>query len=309
MQEKYYSIIRHLSFWTFSLAFIFLTPVIVYYSLGYKFDIKSKKFLKTGALSIKTFPRAITVYLDGQKMDELTPSTIRELMPRKYNLVLEKEGFYPYSMEIEIKPSLVNSVDVFLVPKIEGIEKVKFDFNIYKFFLMRQIFTEKILVFTDKGIYFLDTGFEGVKKISEQVFEERLANSIEEVIANNNKLIFWNKKNIWVVDVSSENVSSGNMASLIYTAENNIKDVFLGLRERYLIVADGLKVVAVDMENLGMNFEIYNLNNNNSKIFYDARSETLYIKDKIPHTESFSLFKIEIMPLVGGRISNERRKD
>lgn len=309
MQEKYYSIIRHLSFWTFSLAFIFLTPVIVYYSLGYKFDIKSKKFLKTGALSIKTFPRAITVYLDGQKMDELTPSTIRELMPRKYNLVLEKEGFYPYSMEIEIKPSLVNSVDVFLVPKIEGIEKVKFDFNIYKFFLMRQIFTEKILVFTDKGIYFLDTGFEGVKKISEQVFEERLANSIEEVIANNNKLIFWNKKNIWVVDVSSENVSSGNMASLVYTAENNIKDVFLGLRERYLIVADGLKVVAVDMENLGMNFEIYNLNNNNSKIFYDARSETLYIKDKIPHTESFSLFKIEIMPLVGGRISNERRKD
>jgi len=309
MQEKYYSLLRHLSFWLFSLAFVILTPIIVYYSLGYKFDIKSKKFLKTGALSIKTFPRAVTVYLDGEKMDELTPSTIRELMPRKYNVVLEKEGFYPYNMEIEIKPSLVNNIDVFLIPKIKGVEKIKFDFNIYRFFLLRQIFTEKILIFTDKGIYFLDTNLEGIKKVSEQIFEEHLANSIEEVIANNNKLIFWNKKNIWVIDISNENFPSANMANLVYTAERNIKDAFLGLRERYLIVNDGLKVVALDMDNLGVSFEIYTLNNLNSKIFYDARSETLYIRDKIPHTENFSLFKIEIMPLIGGRISNERRKD
>lgn len=309
MQEKYYSFLRHLSFWLFSSAFVILTPIIVYYSLGYKFDIRSKKFLKTGALSIKTFPRAITVYLDGDKMSELTPSTIRELMPRKYSLALEKEGFYPYNMEIEIKPSLVHNIDVFLIPKIKGIEKIKFDFNIYRFFLLRQIFTEKILAFTDKGIYFLDTDFEGIKKISEQILEEHVANSIEEVIANNNKLIFWNKKNIWIVDISNENFPAANPASLVYTAERNIKDAFLGLRERYLIVNDGLKVVAVDMDNLGVTFEIYTLNNPNSKIFYDARSETLYIKNKIPQTDSFSLFKIEIMPLIGGRIPNERRKD
>jgi len=309
MQEKYYSFLRHFSFWLFSLAFVILTPVIVYYSLGYKFDIKSKKFLKTGALSIKTFPRAVTVYLDGKKIDELTPGTIRELMPHKYNLVLEKEGFYPYNMEIEIKPSLVNNIDVFLIPKIKGVEKVKFDFNIYGFFLLRQIFTEKILIFTDKGIYFLDTDLEGIKKVSEQIFEEHLANSIEEVIANNNKLIFWNKKNIWVVDISNENFPSTDTANPVYTAGKSIKDAFLGLRERYLIVNDGLKVIALDMDNLGVSFEIYTLNNLNAKIFYDARSETLYIKDKIPRTENFSLFKIEIMPLIGGRISNERRKD
>jgi|GEM_PF-1109377 len=309
MQEKYYSFIRHLSFWLFSLAFIILTPIIVYYSLGYKFDVKSKKFLKTGALSIKTLPRAITVYLDGEKMNEATPSTIRELMPRKYSLVLEKEGFYPYHMEIEIKPSLVNSVDVFLIPEIKGIEKIEFDFNIYKFFLMRQMFAEKILVFTDSGIYFLDTNFEGVKKVSEQIFEERLASSIEEVIANNNKLIFWNKKNIWVIDISNENSSLGDPAKPIYTAERTIKDAFLGLRERYLIINDGLKVIALDMDNLGVSFELYTLNSSNSKIFYDTYSETLYIRDKIAQGNTFSLFKIEIMPLIEGRISNERRKD
>ncbi|MFA5008792.1 MAG: PEGA domain-containing protein [Candidatus Omnitrophota bacterium] len=309
MQEKYYSFLRHLSFWLFSSAFVILTPVIVYYSLGYKFDVKSKKFLKTGALLIKTFPRAITVYLDGEKMDEFTPTTIRELMPRKYNLALEKDGFYPYHMEVEIKPSLVNSVDVFLLPKIRGIEKIKFNFNIYKFFVIKQIFAEKILVFTDKGIYFLGADLEGVKKVSEQVFEENLASSIQEVIANNNKLIFWNKKNVWIIDISSDSLPDSNIASLVYTAVRNIKDAFLGLKERYLIVNDGLKVVALDMDNLGISFEIYTLNNSNSKIFYNARSETLYIKDKMPHSEVFSLFKIEMMPLIGERISDGRNKD
>jgi hypothetical protein len=309
MQEKYYSFIRHLSFWLFSLVFIALTPIIVYYSLGYKFDIKSKKFLKTGALSIKTFPRSVTVYLDGKKMGELAPSTIRELIPRKYNLILEKEGFYSYNMEIEIKPSLVDTVDVFLIPKIEGIVKTKLEFNIYRFFLLRQIFTEKILVFTDKGIYFLDTDLEGVKKISEYIFEEQLANSIGDVIVNNNKLIFWNKKNIWVMDVSNDSQAAATAPILIYTAEKGIKDAFLGLRERYLIINDGLKVVALDTDNLGMNFEIYTLKSPNSKMFYDARSEALYIRDKIAQAESFSLFKIEMMPLVEGKNSNERRKD
>ncbi|MFA5337514.1 MAG: PEGA domain-containing protein [Candidatus Omnitrophota bacterium] len=309
MREKYYSLLRHISFWLFSLAFVILTPVIVYYSLGYKFDIKSKKFLKTGALSIKTFPRAITVYLDGRKMDELAPSTIQELMPRKYDLVLEKEGFYPYRMEIEIRPSLVNNVDVFLLPKIRGIEKIKFNFNIYKFFVIKQIFTEKILVFTDKGIYFLDADWEGTKKISEQVFTEALAGSIQGVIENNNKLIFWNRKNVWIVDTSNEKTLNANMASPLYTAERNIKDVFLGLKERYVIVNDGLKVIALDMDNLGVSFEIYALNNSNSKIVYNARSEILYIRDKLPQTGTFSLFKIEIMPLIGERLSDERRKD
>jgi len=309
MQEKYYSLLRHISFWLFSLAFVILTPVIVYYSLGYKFDIQSKKFLKTGALSIKTFPRAITVYLDGKKMDESTPSTIRELMPRKYDLVLEKDGFYPYQIEIEIMPSLVNSIDVFLIPKIKGIEKIKFDFNIYKFFVIKQIFTEKILIFTDKGIYFLDADLEGAKKISGQIFTEALANSIQEVIENNNKLIFWNRKNVWIVDTANEKTLNANMASLLYTAERNIKDAFLGLRERYVIVNDGLKVIALDTDNLGISFEIYTLNNLNSKIFYDARSEILYIRDRLPQTATFSFFKIEIMPLIEERLSDERRKD
>jgi len=63
------------------------------------------------------------------------------------------------------------------------------------------------------------------------------------------------------------------------------------------------------MDNLGVSFELYTLNSSNSKIFYDTYSETLYIRDKIAQGNTFSLFKIEIMPLIEGRISNERRKD
>jgi hypothetical protein len=166
MREKsYYLFLRKLFFWLFSFSFILFTPVIVYYSLGYKFDIKSKKFLKTGAISIKTFPKGISVYLDGKKINETSPCILRDLMPQEYTIDLEKEGFYPYSVTVEVKPSFIEKVDVFLVPQMGDVKKLAADLYIYKFFIIKHLFGKKILAFTDKGIYSIDDDFKTIKKI------------------------------------------------------------------------------------------------------------------------------------------------
>lgn len=309
MYEKYYSFLRHFFFWFFSVLFVVFCPVIVFYSLGYKFDIKSKKFSKTGAIVIKTFPKGVTAYLDGKKIEETSPVTLRELLPQQYFLTLDKEGFYPYQLTVEVKPSLIRNIDVFLIPKLQDGNKVEFDLHIYKFFVIKHLFGEKIVAFTDKGIYLLDEDFKGARMLSPQAFSEAQANSIEDLKENNNKLLFWNKHNLWMLTVPQPKDEEYPSVSSIYDAKDNIKDVFLGFKDRYFIIHDGLKVIALDVDNPKVYFQMYELENINAKIFYNSRNETLYVKDKLPRARAFSLFKIEMMPSVNERFTNERREN
>jgi hypothetical protein len=72
--------------------------MIVFYSLGYKLDVREKRFLKTGTISIKTFPENAQLLVNNSKEDKLTPCVLTELMPRIYDIVLEKEGFLSVSI-------------------------------------------------------------------------------------------------------------------------------------------------------------------------------------------------------------------
>lgn len=309
MHDNIYLILRKIFFWFFLALFLTLTPIILYYSLGYKFDAGSKKFLKTGAISIKTFPKGINVYLDGKKIKETTPCTLRELLPKEYTIILQREGFYPYEMKVEVKPSQIQDIDIFIVPRMVDITKLDIDLHIYKFFVTKHLFGETIIVFTDKGIYFLDGDFKGAKKVSSQIFEESIANSIENLKESNGRFLFWNKNNLWTLDTSQGKDKDEKYpdAVLLYKAEDEIKDVFLGFRGKYLIIHDGLKVIALDADNLKVSFPVYELKSVRSKIFYDSRSETIYIQDKIQGATGFSLFRAEIMPLINERILNERK--
>lgn len=307
-EDKRYLAARKFCFWLFSFIFIFFTPVLIYYSLGYKFDLGSKKFLKTGIISIKTFPAGAEVYLDEKKLSESSPCTLREVIPKEYTVSLKSGGFYDYKIPIQVKPSLVFQIDVVLVPKVRDVEKLKFDFNIYKSFFIRHFFGEKILVFSDKGIYLLDRDFKNTEKLSSCDIGETAASTITDIIQEgNNKLVFWSQMNVWALDMNPKDDLGGqeNMPAVIYKAEEYIKYVFFGLRERYLLIQDGLKVIAVDMENPKVYFSILELKSLNSKIFYESRSETLYIQDKVAQTNTFSLFKIELIPFLGKKKDNE----
>lgn len=306
-EDKRYLTARRFCFWLFSFIFIFFTPVLIYYSLGYKFDLNSKKFSKTGIISIKTFPAGAEVYLDEKKLSEFSPCVLREVVPKEYAISLRKEGFYDYKIPIQVKPSLVFTIDVVLVPKVRDVEKLKFDFNIYKSFFIRHFFGEKILVFSDKGIYLLDRDFKNTEKLSSYNIGETAASTIMDIMQEgNNKLVFWSQMNVWSLGINpQDNLRPENMPVVTYKAEECIKYVFFGLRERYLLIQDGLKVVAVDMENPKVYFPIFDLKSLNSKIFYESRSETLYIQDKVVQTSTFSLFKIELIPFLGKKKDNE----
>ncbi|MDD5655540.1 MAG: PEGA domain-containing protein [Candidatus Omnitrophica bacterium] len=304
--ERSYLIIRRTVYWLLFLLFFIVAPTLVFYSLGYQFDVNSKKFLKTGALSIKTFPKGASVTLNNEKLPDTTPCNLRELLPREYSLTLEKEGFYPYQIPVTVKPAAILDINVVLVPRMENIDKLKLDLNIYKFFLTKHLFGDKIIILADKGVYSISPDLKETRKISSQNLGDKTLNTIDNLKESSSRIVFWNKDNIWTVEDTQNTDNDADVITELYESEEDIKEVFFGLKEHYLIIHDGLKVVALDIQSPKVFFTIMELKNKYSRIFYDSASEALYIKDRIPNSNAFSFFKIALLPLIEKKKTNEK---
>jgi len=307
MRETLYLKTRQFFFWFFFFVFIIFTPWAVFYSLGYKFDYGAKKFVKTGAISIKAYPRQVEVYLNNKKIKDSSPCVIRELLPGKYEIRLEKEGFLPYRINLEVRPSLVAEIDAVLLLEEKEAKEIDLDFEIFRFFVVKQILGEKIVAFTDKGIYLLDSEFKEEKKISQSSFSRETAAGIYEIRLASNKLVFWDKNNLWLVkwpEFLDFRLDLENPPQIIYRSSEDIKEVFFALKDRYLIVQEGKKVFALDVNNPQASFEIITLLSNAGCIFYSSRSETLYINDILNNKPHF--FKIGLLPFIHERKDTQK---
>ncbi len=313
MKEETYLLMRRLFFWVIFLNFVFFAPIVVFYSLGYKFDKGSKKFLKTGTISIKTSPRGARVFVGNQRPPDQSPCVLRDLLPKEYDISLEKEGFYPYQINVRVNPSQVTELDIVLLPRRKNVEKLKFDFNIHRFFVRKYLFSEKIIVFTDQGIYVLDSDFKNAKKVSSVDLGQSVAESIRDLKDWDNRLIFWNKNMIWMAEAPEGSEQKEKPLAVLYKADEEIKEVFVGFKDRYLIIQDGLKIIALDAQNAQASFPVTDVNSVKSDIFYDSRSEQIYVRDKTAQNSAFpflnnvfSLFKIELSPILVEK--NEKRE-
>jgi len=106
--------------------FILITPVAVLYSQGYRLDFNppagGKIITQTGGLFLKILPKQVEVYLDGnlkKKTDFFFGSVLIEnLLPKKYTIRVQKEGFYPWEKVLEIKEKEVTEAEnIVLFPK------------------------------------------------------------------------------------------------------------------------------------------------------------------------------------------------
>jgi hypothetical protein len=308
-EERGYRVLRHVMYWFFVAFFIISTPIVVYYSLGYQFDSGSRRFLKTGMLSIKTAPRGVTVYIDGRKIDNETPCLLREFLPRRYMVELKKERFYAYTIPVDIKSSEVSEIDVTLVPEMRHVQRLQVPWNINKFFVVKYMFGTRTFLFADNGIFIAGDDLKEARLIATYSLDKDSIKAILGIYESGNKIIFWNRANIWLVRLPRLqeyylDSSSIPLAESVYTAADEIRNVYLGLRDKYVIVHDGMRVVAADVFNKGPAFPVFRLKNMSGEMFYDSDSDTLFIRDKIPPTETFSLFEVKLMELF-----NEQRED
>lgn len=133
---------RKILFFILLFVFIIIAPVVILYAQGYRFDFEKKRLIQTGDFYFKSLPKKANIYINNKLTKEKTPGQIKNLLPKKYNVQITKEGFWAWKKELEINPLLVTEAkNILLVPEKLNKETVipakisKFSFSPNKKFI------------------------------------------------------------------------------------------------------------------------------------------------------------------------------
>ncbi len=114
---------RRIIFYLFAALFILIGAVSIFYSSGWRFDLETFEINKLGALFLNITPEGATIAIDKNTFD-FSPSFLKSgtlianLFPKTYTVKVMKEGYQPWTKEIQVYPSLVTEVpSVVLLPE------------------------------------------------------------------------------------------------------------------------------------------------------------------------------------------------
>lgn len=102
---------RQALFLTFLLSFLVLAPTIVLFTAGFRYNTQTGQLVKTGALSISTSPRAVTVALNGEATAKTTPHVFKRVIPGTYLIELSRSGFVSWKGRVTVGPGETSFLD------------------------------------------------------------------------------------------------------------------------------------------------------------------------------------------------------
>ncbi|MCX6808548.1 MAG: hypothetical protein NTW50_02685 [Candidatus Berkelbacteria bacterium] len=90
-----------------ALVIAFLAYGIIFYAQGNRYDFKTFKVLKTGILLLSMTPKDAKITINKKDYDWQSGETMN-FPPAKYEIVVSKDSYTPWSTNIKIEPSSVN---------------------------------------------------------------------------------------------------------------------------------------------------------------------------------------------------------
>jgi hypothetical protein len=85
------------------LSFFIISPLIILYTAGYRYDIGSGIVRETGVLSLDVGPKDVDVFLDDVYINKAMPVRLTNLIPSTYHLSIEKEHYHSWEKDIVIE--------------------------------------------------------------------------------------------------------------------------------------------------------------------------------------------------------------
>ena len=109
--------IRRFLYILFVIAFLIITPMVIFYAAGYKFDAGGISFQKTGSFILDSEPQGANIFINNKPQQNFfkkifaneesyikTPAKIKGLLPEEYDLKIELEGYWPWQKKLSIRP-------------------------------------------------------------------------------------------------------------------------------------------------------------------------------------------------------------
>lgn len=294
-------------FYSFVAGFLILSPIALFYAMGYKYDFIDNQFVKTGSIHIKTQTNA-TVFINDQEADQtsfLNNSFSRNrMLPEEYKIRVEKEDYNSWLKLALIEEGILTDFpSVFLVKK-EPIINIE-DESI----VASKSFMEEDLSI-DSGVIkavadFLDISTKKIKKIGKQnkyfyvlseynrggLFqvnnnleeEEILDSGVKDFIFSHNKekLAWFTRSEVWVMwlyDAPYQPYKLQGEKELIDRTSKIIRKVQWHETNDHLFVWSGNDIEFIELDGRG-NRNIYTIYqaSNIEDIIYSKNDKKLYI--------------------------------
>lgn len=97
--------------WLFVLVFCIVAPALVFYTAGYRWNVKKGKVERNGTIILDSTPRGASVLIDGRSTEYKTPVTIRRMVPGQYRFTIFKSGYHTWEKRLDIRPERVTFTD------------------------------------------------------------------------------------------------------------------------------------------------------------------------------------------------------
>jgi hypothetical protein len=95
--------IRRMIMSFFILCFFIISPLIIFYTAGYRYDFVTRQIKQTGVISIDVKPQNANVYLNGVLINQKIPIRLPNRAPGTYQLKIESSGYQTWEKEISVE--------------------------------------------------------------------------------------------------------------------------------------------------------------------------------------------------------------
>lgn len=118
-------IVRKVFFWLLITSFCVITPLIVGYALGYRYNFSRGIFIYAGSITLKTNPEEVSIEINGisdssQKTNYLNGAyTIDGLKPGEYTIRVFRDGFQDWKKTVTVQSGVSTEFWNVLLPRNE----------------------------------------------------------------------------------------------------------------------------------------------------------------------------------------------
>ena len=96
-------------------TFFIVSPIIILYTAGYRYDFNIFQVRKTGVITIDAEPTDAQVFLNDVALDTSIPIRLTNRAPGSYDVRIERDGFLPWQKNVHVESTQTSYVtDIYL---------------------------------------------------------------------------------------------------------------------------------------------------------------------------------------------------
>jgi len=99
------------------LCFFIASPIVVLYTMGYRYDTKTSTLKTTGVITVDILPRDATIHINDIQLHGRPPYRLTNRAPGVYSLLIEKDGYFPLSKNILVESNKTTYIHEFSLIK------------------------------------------------------------------------------------------------------------------------------------------------------------------------------------------------